>query len=101
MKRVQKIDLDTINIDKSYVEIKGMGLRAPIQLSVRNVMNLMQLDIPEGTNMKLVTFQDQDVSINRPPNTYPLDSDLNFAVDENFLYVWINNRWKRIPISEF
>jgi len=48
-------------------------------------------------------FIDQDASINRPPKTYPIDNSLHLAVDENYLYIWIekNKSWKRILISDY
>lgn len=101
MKRIQKIDLNSVDINKSYVEIDGIGWRTPSHISVKGIMDFMQLDIPDGTNVKLVAFVNQDISINTPPNTYPIEKDLQLAVDDNFLYVWIKNRWKRVPLSEF
>jgi hypothetical protein len=52
-------------------------------------------------SVKGVQFIDQDISYNRPPNTYPVVTALHLAADSNFLYIWSNDRWKRIPLSEF
>jgi len=101
MKRTQRINIQNLDINNTFLEADGVGWRAPMHMSIKDIMDQMQLDIPEEANVRLVTFEDQDTSINRPPNTYPLDHSLNLAVDENFLYVWINERWKRIPLSEF
>jgi len=101
MKRIQHTNVNVIDINKSYVEIDGVGWRIPQHISIKEIMDFMQLDIPRESNVKLVTFADQDVSVNRPPDTYLLEKPLNLAVDENFLYVWINKRWKRVPLSEF
>ena len=101
MKRLQPIDVRNIDAKNSYFEVDGVGWRLPLHISVKEVMDMMQLAIPPESNVKLVTFEDQDTSINRPPNTYALDHSLHLSVDENFLYVWINERWKRIPLSEF
>lgn len=101
MKPPQKINVQTLDINNTFLEVDGVGWRTKLHMSVKDIMDQMQLDIPEESNVTLVTFEDQDTSINRPPNTYPLDHSLNLAVDENFLYVWINERWKRIPLSIF
>ena len=101
MKRLKPIDINTLNIDTTFLEVNANEWRQPQYIKLRAVLDAMDLTIPEAPNVRLVTFDDQDVSINRPPNTYPIDHPLNLAVDENFLYVWINERWKRVPLTEF
>ena len=99
MKRVQNIDLESLDIDKSYVEIDGVGWRNPANISIKGIMDFMQLDIDKETNVRLVTFTNQDVSVNDNPNQ--MANNLQLSMDENFLYVWVKNRWKRAPLSEF
>jgi len=99
-KQVQNY-INKIDINKSYFEVDGVGWRSPTHISIKSAMDLMELDIPPEANVKLVTFDDQDTSINRPPSTYSLSNNLHLSVDENFLYVWVNERWKRIPLSNF
>ena len=99
MKRVQKIDLPSLDINKSYVEIDGVGWRSPSHISIKGIMDFMQLDIDKETNVRLVTFTNQDVSINDNPN--PMPNNLQLSMDENFLYIWVKKRWKRVPLSEF
>lgn len=101
MKRLKPININTLNLDTTFLEVDANEWRQPQYIKLRSVLDAMDLTIPDAPNVKLVTFEDQDVSINRPPNTYPLDHSLNLAVDENFLYVWINERWKRVPLTEF
>ena len=101
MKRRPNRIPDNIDIEKSYLEIDGLGWRSPIHLSIHSIMDLMELELPPAPNVKIVTFEDQDSSITRPPDTYSIDTSLHLSVDENFLYVWINNRWKRLPLSNF
>ena len=99
MKRVQNVDLESLDINKSYVEIDGVGWRNPANISIKGIMDFMQLDIDKETNVRLVAFTNQDVSINDNPN--PLANNLQLSMDENFLYVWVKDRWKRVPLSEF
>jgi hypothetical protein len=101
MKRLKSVDINSLNIDTTFLEVDANTWRQPQYIKLRDILDTMDLTIPEAPNVKLVTFEDQDVSINRPPNTYAVDHPLHLAVDENFLYVWINERWKRMPLSEF
>ena len=35
--------------------------------------------------------------MNNDPNLYePTNDKLSISTDENFLYVWVKNRWKRV-----
>jgi hypothetical protein len=101
MKRLKSVDINTLDVDKTFLEVDSQGWREPQYIPLRSVLDAMDLTIPPAPNVKLVTFEDQDISVNRPPNTYGLDHPLHLSVDENFLYVWINERWKRVPLSEF
>ena len=101
MKRLKTVDINALDVDKTFIEVDGPGWREAQYIPLRSVLDAMDLAIPDSPNVRLVTFEDQDIAITRPPNTYPLDHNLHLAVDVNFLYVWINDRWKRMPLSEF
>jgi hypothetical protein len=79
-----KIDSDTIIIDASTLKIKISNDLINVAQSVSGVL-----------------FMDQDISIHNPPNTYPVSAKMHLATDQNFLYVWTYDRWKRIPLHEF
>jgi hypothetical protein len=44
-------------------------------------------------------FCNQDISINLLPKNASELSAMHMMVDENYLYVWVKNRWKRVPIT--
>jgi len=54
-----------------------------------------------SSNIHLVEFENQDTNPALPRHARKLDINLELAIDDNFLYVWIKNRWKRIPLSSF
>jgi hypothetical protein len=101
MKRIQNVEINSLDINKSYVEIDGVGWRNSSHISIKEIMESMQLDIPLEANVKFVTFKNQDVSVNTTPDNFPIESNLQISMDENFLYVWVSGRWKRVPLSEF
>lgn len=46
-------------------------------------------------------FNNQDVSINLPPKNASEVLAMHIAVDDNYLYVWVKNRWKRTLLSNW
>ena len=96
-------------IKKEHVQKKGdtfftvdsPSWRSPRQMDLESLRGV--LDIPKDSSANVVAykFKDQDTNPTLPPGTHKLDKSLEMAVDDNFLYVWIKNRWKRIPLNEF
>jgi len=88
------------NIDKRqkgnvFISVNSPSWRQPSNIDIDALSDLLNI------NVSAVEFEDQDCSINRPPDTFPIDTNLKLAADKNFLYVWTKDRWKRIPLSEF
>lgn len=100
MKRIQNINLNTLDTNKSYIEINGVGWRSPSHISIKDIINFMELEIPDKCNINLVAFTNQDVSVNTPPG-HSSENNLQISADDNFLYIWVKNRWKRVPLSSF
>jgi disulfide oxidoreductase YuzD len=44
-------------------------------------------------------FINQDIDIHTPPKNTSELSAMHMMVDENYLYVWVVNRWKRTLLS--
>ena len=78
-----------------FIIVDSHSWRKPDEIDIEALGDLLEV------NVGIVDFIDQDVSINRPPETYPVDTKLHLSADQNFLYVWVKDRWKRIPLAEF
>lgn len=95
-KRIQpKIKVNKKEKANVFITVESPIWRQPNKIDVEALGEILEI------NIGIVDFIDQDVSINRPPDTYPINSKLEIAVDKNFLYVWVKDRWKRIPLTEF
>lgn len=91
---------DIVIKEKTYVSLESKMFRHPLNVSLEDFSNL--LDIKFNTpNVNLNVFDNQDVSINLPPNTQSVDTKLELAIDDNYLYIWVKDRWKRISLSDF
>jgi len=120
---VQHVDL---NKENSFIQVDSFGQRKPRPISIKALEDSFNFNYdinkhidshtiildPKTLKIKVNedilnnfnhSFIDQDISVNTPPEKYPITSGLHITVDENFLYVWIPDasRWKRIPLSEF
>jgi len=46
-------------------------------------------------------FIDQNISYSKPPQDASMLTGMHLMTDGNYLYIWIKNRWKRVPLSEW
>jgi hypothetical protein len=46
-------------------------------------------------------FTNQNILYNQPPENSSKLSGMHMSIDENYLYIWVGNRWKRTPLSEW
>ena len=92
------------NINESaFILVDSPSWRNPQHLTIKSLSDILniKIGIDSSANVFIVNFNDQDINPKIPPNTHKLDTKLELAVDNNFLYVWVKNRWKRIPLSSF
>lgn len=77
------IDNDTLYLDPSTLKVK---------------VKFPPVDAPE---VFYETFNNQDSSYYIPPKSGSRSPGLTLMTDENYLYIWVGNRWKRTPLSEW
>lgn len=98
MKKHLKNNYSNLNIENTYLELTGPGWRKPVHINIKSIPEILDI---EPSNVKLVTFDNQDSSITKPPESLPVDEKLHISLDGNFLYVWVIDRWKRVALSNF
>lgn len=79
----EKIDNQTLIIDPDTLKIK---------------VNTNILSTPSVFSER---FIDQHINYKRPPINAKKVTGMHLMTDNNYLYVWIENRWKRIPLNEY
>lgn len=97
-KHIKKAKVEQLKKAETFFEIDSLGWRHPEQLSLGELSQL--LDVDTSANVISYKFKNQDTNPELPPDATKL-SNMEVAADDNFLYVWVKNRWKRIPLSEF
>ena len=84
--------------DETFFTVDSPSWRNPRQMDLGSLRQV--LEIPDGldssANVVVYKLKDQDTNPTLPPVTHKIDKSLELAVDDNFLYVWVKNRWKRI-----
>jgi len=95
MSKIRKINIDKINIDNTYLEIKGKGWRSEEFLSIKELISLIDIDVSNIKDVNVVELDSKPSKIN--------PDKITMSIDENYLYIWSNkhNRWKRVPLSDF
>jgi len=94
--KYRTINKEQISNSETFIEISSNKWKGVGYISLQLFKELM-----EKSNINLLEFVDQNINITRPPNTYPVNSKMDMAVDDNYLYIWIKDHWKRIPITNF
>jgi len=79
----QDIDHNTLIIDKETLKVK-------VVFPVQNTPDVFH-----------ESFINQNIEYNKPPQDASSLSGMHLMTDGNYLYIWINGRWKRTPLSEW
>lgn len=95
MKKTKKINNGSIDVEKAFIELTCIGKRSPSYVNIKSLLDLGNFNYSDS-NIQIVEMDDSDVSTN-----INLPLPLKISIDENFLYVWTNDKWKRVPLSEF
>jgi hypothetical protein len=102
-KHEKKVKKEHVKKDETFILVDSPTWRDPRNLDIGSLRDI--LDIPNkldpSANVFAYKFKDQDTDPEIPPGSHKLDKSLELAADDNYLYVWVKNRWKRIPLTEF
>jgi hypothetical protein len=87
-KLLEQIDNNTIIIDPVTLKLK---VNFPVSV---------EYEYPK-INVFYEPFINHDVSIDRLPKNATEEISAHLIVNKNYLYVWVENRWKRVALSEW
>lgn len=102
----KQTDGSDLDLDQIFVPLYARSWRQPQSISLRNFASKIEVEINEEALMKLnpdfvtsVPVENFEETPEAPPGATVLKSYI--AIDENYLYVWVGNRWKRTLLSEW
>lgn len=96
-------------LDNTFIEIHSSLWRSSSKISLENLKNSLSIN-PQTLQVEINSqsvvyenFNQYNVSYNLPPKNSSDFTGVTLSIDENYLYIWIRNqnRWKRIPLSEW
>lgn len=123
--RLNKTDREHIDKSNAYVEVNSESWRSPQHISVEDLLHGVSYHIKkdidnvtlkmdpsthklevdfsslETPSVHSSSYTDQNIFYNQPPKDCSTLSGMHIVVDDNYLYIWIKSRWKRIPLSEW
>ena len=76
-KKVNSLDID---LDLAYVQVSTKNSKRPVDMSLGDIIEL---------------------STNKLPNDAVKIPKMYISADDNYLYIWVKNCWKRVPLSDF
>ena len=88
--------IDGLDLEKTYVWIDPPGRPQSFRMPIIDFAMIMERVISDGnvTSIKKETpMPPPDVSSQVQPSY--------ITMDDNFLYVWVNGKWKRTPLSNW
>jgi len=97
MKIYNKINVSDIEKSLTFVQLSSAKWKIPEYISI----NLFEELISKAGNVNLREFVNQDSSDNIDIGNLSTKSNLEVSLDDNYLYIWVKDKWKRIPLSSF
>ena len=96
------------NLDpkKTFIQIDSADFRKPISISLERIGNVLQLKVEDDLEIRNVSSV-KCLNLENEPNLNPEKIEIspmtNIAVDENYLYIWVEkiSKWKRILLSDW
>ena len=110
LNKLTVVDINNIDKSKVFVLVDSLGWRSPNKMSVQNLVDNIKID-PSSLQITVTpvnlssvhssSYSDQNISYYQPPNDVSALSGMHMCTDENYLYIWVGNRWKRTTLSEW
>jgi len=122
--KLPHIKNNSINKSNTFIEVTSPGWRNSNKISIEDLLNdVMKFNISDVIDHKTIkfdtktlkikvadifknnsdvhydAFSNHNITINKPPENASEITGLHLMSDSNYLYVWVKNKWKKIPLS--
>lgn len=98
----EKFDSRDINPVDTFISLESEKWRRPKRISLENIAGLLQVKVSEDKEECSVyglKIENQEIEPLNPPGE--ILQKTYISVDKNYLYVWVENKWKRIPLMDW
>lgn len=99
--------LNQVNVGNSFLLVDSPEFKKPSIITLEKIAGILQIKVNEDLlkerNVTAVEIGLQEAKPSLPPGTFSVVPQTHIAVDDNYLYVWVQkqNRWKRIVLSDW
>jgi hypothetical protein len=129
LNRQKKISAENLNKSNVFIELNSTEWRQPEIISVEDLLtqsgNFQKYDISKDIDKKTIVIDPHTLKIKindsftndsnvfneplnsgninpyNPPRDVSSNIQLHLRSNENYLYVWVGNRWKRVKLEEW
>lgn len=129
LNRQKKISVENLNKSNVFIELNSTEWRQPEIISVEDLLNqsgnFQKYDISKDIDKKTIVIDPHTLKIKindsftndsnvfneplnsgninpyNPPRDVSSNIQLHLRSNENYLYVWVGNRWKRVKLEEW
>ena len=91
------IRIDGLDLEKTHVWIDPPGKSQAFGMPILDFAKIMERVISDGN----VTSIKKEETPMPPPGVSSQAQPSYITTDDNFLYVWVNGKWKRTPLSDW
>ena len=97
---------EEFDLKNVFIDINSKLWKKPKTLTIDNLGGMLNVKINEDIkhrNVTCVEYVNQNENPDIPPHAIKVNTQTHIAVDENYLYVWVQSlkKWKRILLSDW
>jgi hypothetical protein len=98
--------VSVVNPDRTFIKIDGIDFKRPVAISASDLSKVLLSEIDEDMTRKNVSgveFNGQDEDPTKEPEKISISDQINIAIDDSYLYIWVPSlkKWKRIMLGDW
>ena len=98
--------VDVINTDRTFLKIESVDFKRPVAISASDLSKVLLGEVNDDMarkNVSAVEFNGQDVDPKKNPKGIHVTDQINIAIDDSYLYIWVPSakKWKRIMLGDW
>ena len=100
-KRVSDVDAE-----KTFLRVESVDFKRPVAISASDLSKVLLGEVNEDMarkNVSAVEFKGQDKNPKKKPEEIHVTDQINIAIDDSYLYIWVPSlkKWKRIMLGDW
>lgn len=98
--------VSSVNPERAYLRVEGIDFKRPVAISASDLSKVLLGEVNEDMTRKNVSgveFSGQDEDPKKKPEEISVSDQINIAIDDSYLYIWVPSlkKWKRIMLGDW